>query len=107
MSGNELLKKQYWLEILEEVKAEREIMFTSSLHFSTKPECAYEVKIIAVSLQDAKEQARAYLRSIILPTDRPGVSVRWATLKHLEEKLVLLVHHSMPLPGLDEEYAGG
>ncbi len=44
----------------------------------------------AVNLNDAKKKAREFLRTIVLPTDRPGVSVRWAYLEHLEEKIWLV-----------------
>lgn len=44
----------------------------------------------AVDLNDAKRKAREFLRSIVLPTDRPGTSLKWAYIKH-EGKEIWLV----------------
>jgi len=62
---------------------------TFFLYYKTSPvsigigETASEHKFKAVNSNDAKKKAREFLRSIVLPTDRSGVSVRWAYLKRM------------------------
>ncbi len=69
---------------------------TFSLYYKTSQisigtgETASEHKFKAVNLNDAKKKAREFLRTIVLPTDRSGVSVRWAYLEHLDEKVWLV-----------------
>ncbi len=60
---------------------------TFFLYYKTSPisigigETASQHKFKAANLNDAKKKGSEFLRSIVLPTDRPGVSVRWAYLK--------------------------
>lgn len=51
----------------------------------------------AVDLHDAKEKAREFLRTIVLPTDRPGTSVRWAYMDCSGEKLWLIQELGIPI----------
>jgi len=44
----------------------------------------------AVDLNDAEKKARETLRAIVLPTDRPGYSIKWAYLEHSGEKVWLI-----------------
>ncbi len=44
----------------------------------------------AVDLNDAEKKARETLRAIVLPTDRPGYSVKWAYLEYSGEKVWLI-----------------
>lgn len=61
---------------------------TFFLYYKTSPisigigETAAEHKFKAANLNDAKKKAREFLRQIVLPTDKPGVPVRWAYLKY-------------------------
>ncbi len=56
------------------------------LFYETSPGGEFKKEFQAVNLGEAKKKVREILRPIVLPTDRPGASVRWAYLEHLGEE---------------------
>lgn len=64
---------------------------TFHLNWGATPTSRTRHPFQAVDLNDAKEKAREYLRTIVLPTDRPELSLSWAFIELPEGKRLWLV----------------
>ncbi len=61
------------------------------LHFGLTPTDRTRHSFMAWNVDEAKKIAKEYLRTIVLPTDRPGRSLGWAFLELPEGKKLWLV----------------
>lgn len=48
------------------------------LVYATGPGSSTKTRFKAVNLGDAMKKSREFLSQIVFPTDRPGVSIKWA-----------------------------
>ncbi len=63
---------------------------TFYLNFGMTPKSRTRHPLEAWNVYEAKKKAREYLRTIVLPTDRPGLSLSWAYLENPDGKIWLV-----------------